>query len=63
MVSKNVLVIQVSGLDLTLLVVVATVQNRSTPLSQEAFGHALDTDLGLLALRIEQNDLADTARS
>lgn len=46
---------------MALLVVVGALEDGSAPLAQEALGHALDADLGLLALGVEQHDLADAA--
>lgn len=44
-----------------LLVVISALKDRSAPLAQQALGHALDADLGPLALGVEEDDLADAA--
>lgn len=58
----NILVVKVARLDVPLLVVVGALEDGPAPLAQQALGHALDGDLRLLALGVEEDDLANAAR-
>lgn len=57
----DILVVEIARLDVALLVVVGALEDRAAPLTQQSLGDALDADLGLLALGVEQDDLADAA--
>lgn len=54
------LVIEVARLNVTFLVVVSSAKNRSAPLAQKTLSHALDADLGSLALCVEEHNLANS---
>lgn len=57
----NILVVEVTRLDVALLVVVGAFEDRPAPLAQQALSDALDADLGPLAFGVEEDDLADAA--
>ena len=52
-------IVKLPGLNLSLLVVISSLQDRSAPFSQQPLRHALNTWLGLLASGVEENDFAD----
>lgn len=51
--------VELSGLDLALLEIVRPLEDGSAPLANQALSHALDAGLGLFALRVEQDYLAE----
>jgi hypothetical protein len=53
--------VKVAGLDLPLLVIVCSLQDRTAPFTDQALGDALDAGLGPFAPCVEVDDLADTA--
>jgi len=56
---QHILIIIIPSLNLSLLVIIGSVEDRSAPLTQQTLGDPLDTRLGLLTSSVEDDDLSD----
>lgn len=56
---QHILIIIIPSLNLSLLVIIGSVEDRSTPLAQQTLGDPLDTRLGFLTSSVEDDDLPD----
>lgn len=57
---RDILIVKLASLNLALLVIIGSLQDRPTPFSQQSLRHALDAWLGLLAPRVKEHDFTNT---